>query len=347
MSERTYIDISTASIFKGLLLVIFFILLYLLKDVLIIFLFAIIVASAISPFANWLDQKGFPRVVGVLLLYLSVLGLGVFLISLIIPYITDDLNRLVGSLPKVVERVSSSLENAQQGSPRYLDFLSEVQNILDGLSTYLQQASQSVVGLVASIFGGLFSFVAILVISFYLSVTRKGIEGFLDSIVPEKYEGYVVGLWKRVERKVGKWVQGQLLLGLIVGLMTYVGLSLLNIKFALVLSLMMMFLELIPMVGPVLGAIPAVFLAFLQSPALGLWVIVLYIVIQQIENHILVPLILGKTLGLNPVVVIIALLVGNQLAGIPGMILSVPMATIIVEILDDLAKHKESRRLSS
>ena len=263
------------------------------------------------------------------------------------PYLSDDITRLVGSLPKVVERVSSSLETAQQSSPQYLDFLAEIQNILSGFSSYLQQASQSIVGLIVSIFGGLFSFFAILIISFYLAVTRKGIEVFLGSVVPEKYESYVISLWKRTEVKVGKWLQGQLLLGLIVGLMVYVGLSFMHVKFALLLSLLVMVLELVPMVGPVVAAIPAVFLAFMQSPTLGLWVIVLYVVIQQLENHILVPIILGRTLNLNPVVVIIALLVGEALAGIPGMILAVPVSTIIVEMLDDVARQKESRRSAS
>ena len=108
-----------------------------------------------------------------------------------------------------------------------------------------------------------------------------------------------------------------------------------------------MVLELVPMVGPVIAAIPAVALAFFQAPSLGLWVLLLYIFVQQLENHVLVPIILGKTLGLNPVVVIISLLIGQQLAGIPGMVLSVPIATIIVEMLDDVARQKESRRSSS
>ncbi|MBX4189969.1 AI-2E family transporter [Candidatus Parcubacteria bacterium] len=345
--ERTQLDISTGSVLRAILLVLFFIFLYVLKDVLIIFLFALIIASAISPFANWLDEKRFPRLVGVLGLYLVVLGLVLLVFSMVVPYISSDINQLVNSLPKVVEGVSNSLEQAQQGSPQYLDFLGELQNLLGGLSTYLQQASQSVAGLIVSIFGGIFSFIAILIISFYLAVTRKGIENFLGSVVPEKYEDYVIGLWKRAEVKVGKWLQGQLLLGLIVGLVVYIGLSLMHIKYALILGILMMFLELVPMVGPVIAAIPSAFLAFLQSPSLGLWVIVFYVVVQQLENHILVPLILGKTLNLNPIVVIIALLVGEQLAGIPGMILSVPMATIIVEMLDDLAKQKESRKASA
>jgi predicted PurR-regulated permease PerM len=126
--------------------------------------------------------------------------------------------------------------------------------------------------------------------------------------------------------------------------MTFVGLSLLNVKFALVLAVIIMILELVPNVGPVLAAIPAVALGFFQSPSTGFWVIILYIVIQQFENHILTPLILGRTLGINPVVVIIALLVGFNLAGIIGMILAVPVATIIVEWFNDIAEKKEKAR---
>lgn len=344
VQERLKMDISSGTIFRAVLIVLMFVFLYILKDEVIIFLFAIVIASGISPFANWLDDRGFPRVLGVLALYLVILGLAVFVLSLVVPYISDDITRLISALPKVVERVSSSLESAQNSSPQYLDFLGEIQNILSGLSSYLQQASQSVVGLIVSIFGGVFSFVAILIISFYLSVTRKGIEVFLGSVVPEKYEDYVISLWKRTETKVGRWLQGQLLLGLIVGLMVYVGLSLLHVKYALLLSLLIMVLELVPMVGPVVAAIPAVFLAFLQTPTLGVYVIILYIFVQQLENHVLVPLILGKTLNLNPVVIILALLVGDRLAGIPGMILAVPISTIIVEMLDDVARQKESRR---
>ena len=344
MPDHTHVEISTSTILRFILVILFFVFLYILKDVLIIFLFALIIASAISPFANWLDERRFPRLLGVLLLYLVVLALVIAILSLIIPYISQDISQLVSTMPQLVAKVSTSLEKVQQGSPQYLDFLSEVQNILQGFSDYLQQSSQSILGLVISVFGGVMSAIAILIISFYLSVTKNGIENFLGSIVPEKYESYAMDLWKRAELKVGLWLQGQLLLGLIMGLIVYVGLSFMDIKFALILGFLAAILEIVPMVGPVLAAIPAIFLAFLQSPALGLWMIVFYIIIQQLENHILVPVVLGKTVGLNPVVVIVALLIGQQLAGIPGMILSVPVATIIVEMMDDFAKHKDSRR---
>lgn len=341
---HTHVHISTGTILRGLLLILFFVFLYVLKDVIIIFLFSIIIASAMTPFANWLDSKGFPRLLGVLILYLALFGLIIFVLSLVVPYIADEISQLSTNLPKVVERVSTSLENVQQGSPQYFDFISEIQNILDSFSIYLQQSSQSVLSIVISVFGGVMSFIAIVIIAFYLSVMKRGIESFIESVVPAKHEAYVMDLWRRSEQKVGRWLQGQLLLALIVGLTVYIGLSLMGIKFALILGIIAMAFEIVPIVGPVLAAIPAVFLAFLQDPGLGLWVLVFYIVMQQLENHLLVPVVLGKTTGLNPIVVIMALLVGNQLAGISGMILSVPVATVIVEILEDLAKQKEEAK---
>jgi predicted PurR-regulated permease PerM len=341
------VDVSAASIFRAILIVLLFVFLYLLKDILIILFFAIIIASGISPFANWLEKKNIPRLFGVLLLYLVIFGLLVLVLSLIVPFASEDLAQLTAVFPKIVEKIASSLDSVQQGSPRYFDFVNEVQNLLDNLSAYLQQIAQSAVGLIINIFGGIFSFVAIIVISFYLSVIKRGIENFLSSVIPEKYEEYAIDLWKRAEIKVGRWLQGQLLLGLIVGLLVYIGLSLLNIKFALVFALLAMVLEIVPIAGPILAMIPPLFIAFLQQPSLVLWVLGLYTVIQQLENHILVPLVLGKTTGLNPVVVILALLIGGKLAGIAGAILAVPVATIIVEVIDDLARKKESRRANA
>lgn len=346
MADQQRIEISTGTIFRAIVVILSVVLLYLLKEILVIFLLAIILASGIAPFANWLESKGIPRLLGVLLLYLVVFGLAIFVLSLIVPFLSQDFAQLTAVFPKVVEQVSSSLDEVQTGS-RYFDFLGEIQNILDALSTYLQQFSQSAVGLVVGIFGGVLSFLAIIVISFYLSVMKKGIENLLSSVLPEKYESYAIGLWKRSEIQVGRWLQGQLLISLLVGLLVYVGLSVMGVKFALVLGILAMLLEIVPVAGPILAALPAVGLAFLQSPSLGIWVIVLYTVIQQVESHVILPLVLGKTTGLNPVVVIMSLLIGAQLAGIVGAILAVPIATIIVEVFDDMARSKELRRTSS
>ncbi len=342
MSEHIHIEISTSSIIKMLLAVIALVAFYLLKDVLIIFLYALVIASAVSPFVNWLEKKRLPRLLAVLLLYIVVFGLIVLITSLVVPSISQDLSQLTSAFPRIVEKLSSSLNTVQQGVPRYFDFLSEIQNVLDVLTSYLQQVSQSAIGLVIGIFGGAFSFMAIIIISFYLSYMRRGIEAFLASVIPHEYKSYTIGLWKRSEAKVGRWLQGQLLLALMMGLVVYVGLSLMGVRFALISGLLIMVLEIVPVVGPVLAALPAIGFAFLQGSTLGLWVIVFYIVIQQLESNVLVPIVLGKSTGLNPVVVILALLVGSKLAGISGAILAIPVASIVVEILDDLAEHTEN-----
>jgi len=344
MNDTQKIEISTISIFRALLVIGGIALVYRLTGVVMVIMFAIVIASAVQPFVRWFESKRVPRVVAVLLLYLMIVALGVILSSLIIPSVLNEMSSLSSSLPRITAELSTTLDKAQAGAPRYLDFLGEVQNIVEVISGYLQQFSQSAFNLVAAAFGGLISFLAVVVISFYLSVMKNGVENFLEAVIPERYEEYVVDLWRRVETKVGLWLQGQLLLALIVGLLVFVGLSLLRVKFALIFAILAMVLEIIPVAGPVLAAIPAILVAFLQNPTLGLWVLAMWIVIQQTESHVLVPLVLGKSVGMNPIVVILAILIGGELAGIPGALLAVPVATIIVEIIDDMARLKTSRR---
>ncbi len=334
------IEITTFSFVKLILIFVFAGLLYLLRDVIAILALGIILAAAITPFGNWLDKRKFPRLLGILFLYLVVLGLIIFFVSLVIPIISEDIGQLAQNIPVLLEKISGTLEIAEDSSPRFYDIVAETQNLLDTFAVSLQQSSQLGFSLIVGLFGGIISFVSIILISFYLSVMKKGIDNFLVAITPKKYESYILDLWKRTETKLGKWLQGQLLLALIIGVAVYIGLSLLNVKFALIFAILAMVLELVPNVGPVIAAIPAIVIAFLQSPALGLWVVLFYVVIQQAENHILVPVVLGRTVGLNPVVVVISLLAGATLAGVIGLILAVPVAAIVVEIFDDIAKRK-------
>ncbi len=347
MTDRRIIDVSVSTIIKIVMVLLFFVFLYLLKDVVVILIFAIVIASAVEPFAAWFESKRIPRLFGVLMLYLAVFALAVFALSLIIPFFSFQISQLTHDLPVFLTKISGALDKAQATTTtRYFDFLGEIQNLLDSFSQILQSSSQSVLNLVIGLFGGLLSFASIIVISFYFSIMPKGITTFISSIIPEQYEDYWLNLWRRSERKVGRWLQGQLLLALTVGLMVFVGLSILNIPYALLFGILAMLLEVVPIAGPVLSAIPPVLLAFLQSPTMGIWVLVFFIVVQQLESNILAPYILGKTLGLNPVTVILALLIGGKLAGILGVILAVPMAVIIVEIFEDMARDKETRRAS-
>lgn len=347
-NQATTIRVETATFVKAIVVVLAILFLYLLKDVIFILFAAIVIASAVSPFANWMESKRIPRLLAVLVLYVALFSLVGFLLSLVIPIVSYELNQLTQTLPELLSSASSALQNAQQsGSLWYSHGISQLQNVLNSLAQSLNFSPQSALNFIIGTFERIISFIAIIVISFYFSVMRQGVMSFFGSVIPERFEPYVVNLWKRSEAKVGKWLQGQMLLALSMGLIVFVGLSLLHIKYALLLGIIALVLEIVPIVGPVIFAIPGIALAFAQSPMLGLWVLIFYIVVQQMEGHVLAPLILGKTLGLHPVTVVIALLIGGKLAGILGVLLAVPVAVVIVEILDDLAEQRLSRKLAT
>jgi predicted PurR-regulated permease PerM len=230
--------------------------------------------------------------------------------------------------------------------------LFESANILDIIKNGLENggALQSA-GL---FFGGVLSFILIVVLSFYLSSQERGIENFLRLITPVKSRTYIVDLWKRSQTKIGLWAQGQIMLGVVVGVLVFLVMTMLGIPSALFLALIAMMFELIPVFGPILSAIPGISLAFINGihplahalsvdPGVkaGLIVAGIYFVIQQIESHVIYPEVVRKIVGIPPVLVIIALVVGAKMAGFLGIILSVPITAILMEFLNDIAKERK------
>lgn len=185
--------------------------------------------------------------------------------------------------------------------------------------------------------------ISVFILSFYLSINRDGVEKFLRAVLPLSWEEYAVDIYLRVRRKMGLWLQGQMLLSLVVGIATFIGLLILNVDFSLVLGIMAGLLEMVPIVGPVFTGVLAFLVAISDSWTLGISVIILFAVIQQMESHLLVPVVMRKTTGLHPVVVVISLLAGSQLGGFIGLILAVPSAVIIQEFIEDWAVRKRAK----
>jgi predicted PurR-regulated permease PerM len=189
-------------------------------------------------------------------------------------------------------------------------------------------------------FGGIFNLILIIIVSFYLSVTERGIENFLRIITPAIHEEYVIGLWQRTERKIGLWMQGQMLMGVIVAMLTYLGLTILGVKYSLVLALLVFVAELVPF-GLILAAVPGVVFAYIDGGvSLGAMTFLLYLILGQFETYLIYPLIVKKATGVSPLVVILSLLVGAELAGFWGIILAIPSAVCLLEFLDDIEKKK-------
>lgn len=347
--NKLNITISAGTLFKIFAVFLFFVALYIIRDVALIILTAAVIASSIEPATRWLMRFKLPRVIAVIFLFATFFTLFAGLFYFFMPPLLDDVSGFISTLPEYLNTVSGTGPqsiSAMLGSNDILAELSgtgfSIQEFISQLKTTFFDFSTGVFSGVNIIFGNILSFVLIVVISFYLSVQEKGIENFLRSVTPLKYESYIVGLWNRTEHKIGLWMQGQLILGLLMGIFVYLGLAILNIPYALLLAVLAALFELIPLFGPILAAVPAVALAFMHNgPTLGLIVIGFYIIMQQFENHLIYPLVVRKVIGVPPILVILSLLIFGKLFGFLGLILAVPVVTMLLEIVDDMDRRKQ------
>ncbi len=340
IATKQIIDISFSTIIKVALVVLALVFLYLIKEVLAILFLAIIIASAVGSWASFFERYYLPRILAVLLIYLVFISSIALVFYTVIPPVIAEIKQLAVVLPDYYDTLSTQVFKTTRGIAP--DYAKNAQQFLLDFGEKIKSFTSGIVGAVSGLFGGVIAFMLTLIISFYLSVQKNGVEDFLRFIIPKDQEEYVLRLWHRVEIKLGKWFQGQLLLGLIIGVAVFAGLSFIGIPYALLLALIAGIFEIIPIVGPLFSSLLGITVATIISPALGILTFIFYLIVQQVENHVLVPLLMKKITGLNPVIVIVALLVGVKLGGIVGMLIAVPLATIIGELLDDFAKQKAS-----
>lgn len=333
--KKITIDISYSTFIKIILIVLLLVFLFLLQDVLLMVFVAIVIAAAINPLVSWLHKRRIPRAISILFIYILFLGFLVLMITLLVPPIASQIRQLSDLLPQYFKEVSGRFVDLEK-----YDLIQPLQNILKSLGGRLAEAGGGILTTLSSIFGSILSVIVVIVLSFYFALKEEGTKKFIKAIIPKRYQPYVIDLVSRIEFKIGRWLRGQLVLCLSIGILIFVGLSILRVDYALVLALLAGILEIIPIIGPVIAALPAIFLAFMQSPLLAVFVIVLYLVVQQLENHILAPKIMQKAVGLDPIVIILVLLIGGKLAGILGVILAVPVATAISVFIHDIFEER-------
>jgi len=334
------IDISVLMIVKILAVLLILIFLYLVKDIIFILFIALIIASAITPWVDSLDKRKIPRLLSTIVIYLIIFGLITLIAILVVPIIVSQFSQLTKNLPYYYSEILKGLEYIK-GAP--VESSSGLGEILQTWTNGLAAGTQTIFSTLGTIFGGVAGFIIVLVITFYITLEKNSVKKFLQAFTPIKYQPYVIQLSHRIQEKMGAWLKGQLLLSLIVGLLCYIGLTALGIKYALVLALIAGVTEIIPYVGPWLGGIPAVILAFIQSPIKALFVIILYLVVQEMENHFIVPQVMKRAVGLNPIMTIIAIVIGGELAGIAGAIIAVPLLAAISVIAKDIVELKKEK----
>lgn len=342
------ISVTSGTLLKAIIFVVGAWMLYYLRDIALIVLTAIVIASAIEPGVRALMKRKFPRVFAVLTIYLLFFFAFFAVFYFFLPSVLEDSAAFLSSLPKYIDAFSSSgaFDTYTQilglPSPSDLtanDIMGAVRSSLDPGGTFSNALSAA-----SHIFGGVFSFLLIVVFSFYFAMAETGVEDFLRVVTPQPQKHYVLSLWRRAQEKIGLWMQGQLLLAVLMGIIVYILLMIFQVPHALVLGLIAALFEIIPVFGPTLAAVPAVAVAFATGGAgLGFVVVAIYVIAQQFENHLIYPLVVTRVVGVPPLLVILALICGGELAGFLGVILSVPLAGTIQELARDIESGRFMR----
>ncbi len=333
------ITISSWTVLKVLLILISIALLWFLRDVVAILFMALLLAALIDPFAEWFAKRHVPRAAAVIIVYVILLLLAALVLLLIIPPLIVQVTQLVSNFASTYETATKSIGQFQAWSVQYglgENFQASLKTLQDGVTKSVTGLFSTITGFV----GGVATAVLVAVLAFYMVVEENTARRFFKSLAPEEYQPFLSNLFSKMQKRIGSWLRGQIVLGLVVGSAMYLGLIILHVPYALVLGIIAGLLEVIPYAGPIISAIPIAIIAFSVAPLKGVFALILVFAVQQLENNFLVPKIMQKATGLNPIVSIVALLIGIKLGGVLGAILAIPLAAVLSVLLEELfASH--------
>jgi len=310
------------------------IILFLSKDILVATLLALIISSSLDPFVDFLEKRRIPRILGTLAIYLMVLLVIALIIYIVVPIVLVEFNSFIVNSNEILGSATETLGINQS-------IFQTIQEEIDKFTGQLLGGEATFISILSQVLGGLLFLVIITVLSFYLTVGKNGVEMFLQTILPPKQQKGVLDIYAKTRKKIGYWFTGQLFLSAFIGISVYIGLSILGVKYAFIIAISAAILELVPYVGPIFVGSLAILSALSTSFILGLYTLILFIAIQQFESHILIPAVHKYTVNLNPVIVILSLLIGGQVFGIIGIILAIPVAVSVYEILSSWGYAKQ------
>jgi predicted PurR-regulated permease PerM len=350
INGKAQMVINTGTIIRFFLILVLLAVIYYLFDVVVVMVAAIVIASSIEPLVRRLKRKKIHRVASVIVIYVLLALVLAGILIFFMPLIVSDATNFLSSIPNNIsfQELWSPISNIGFGSGSAYNFgehTLSLSDIVNQLRSLVVGSSDSLLQTAGTIFGGLFSFILIVVLSFYLAVKEDGVDDFLRIVAPVKHHDYIIDLWKRSQRKIALWLQGQIILGIVVGVLVYIMLISVGIKHALLLAVLAGIFEIIPVFGPVISSIPAILFAFAdRGLGIGLLLVGLYLIIYQLESQVFYPLVVKKIVGISPIVVILALVIGAKLAGVLGALIAVPLSAALMEYVNDIEKYKNAER---
>jgi predicted PurR-regulated permease PerM len=333
MEQKMRIDISSATVVKIILAVFGVWFIYTIRDILVLVFIVLVVVAAIAPLVDKME-KYMPRIIAMLILSIVLLGFLVAVGFLVLPPVINQIGQLAANLPAIIDQVNPIFRHLQT-------LIGYSQESLLNLSSQLGGLSSGIYATTVNFVGGIVAIVTIFVLSFYLLLEKDAIRKSLRNFVPTEHEERVFIVTNKIAIKMGNWLRGQGLLMLIIAILDGIALVSLGVPYALTLAVWGGLVEVIPYIGPWLGLAPAAIIAYTVSPLMALLVVIAYILIQELEGHLLVPKIMGKAVGLSPVIIILALLVGAKIMGLSGIFIAVPAAAAISVIFQDWSEVKK------
>ncbi|TJX68676.1 AI-2E family transporter [Soehngenia saccharolytica] len=325
-----------------------------LSDIVLAIILSIILAYFLNPLVNYLQKKGLKRTVSTAIVYIGiVIILAILLVSFIprtgkeIKNLAENLSIYISNFNTFIDKIYAGYSNVLGDTP---ELLQSIEKVIESNTQKLQDSiSSGLTNLITGISGFLSKAVTLIlipIITFYFLVDKNYFVKKLKEHIPEKYKDDIFTLSHQINDVMNQFIKGRLLMAIFVGTMTAIFLLIMDVQFAIVIGFITAIADIVPYIGPFLGFLPAVILAFFSSPLKALWVAIFFVVIQWVENNILAPKVLGQSIGLHPLTVLLALIIGGGIFGVLGMILAVPVTAIMMILVKFIInKYKESREL--
>lgn len=332
-SQVIKLDLTWISLFRVITVCLGLVFVYLIRDIIALIFVVFIIVAALNPPVSWLE-KSMPRTVAVIVIYLLILAALSIISFIVFKPLGHQINLLSNILPETIKTYIPAFETWKNSQT---DLTNILQQGLQTFSGKLTNLTGNIFQTISSVFGGFVTAVTVLVLSFYLLLEESRAKHTLDNILPKNQTDRTYKILNKFSEKMGSWFRGQLLLMLIIGVLDYTLLTIFRVDGSLALGFWGGLTEIIPYIGPILGAVPAVLVVWVtQGPLIALVVgLIMLVAIQWLENHLIVPNVMKKAVGLSPVIIILAILIGGKLMGVAGVIISVPLAALVSVVIQE------------
>lgn len=316
---------------------------------------SIILAYVLSPLVDRLEKRGINRVLGVIIVYLTIAVILIMLIIVVVPKTTMEIRNLVSELPRYADSISDTVNDifdkvpVFEDSPAYETIKKSIdesyQKIIQGITGWITNSASSFTTFlshfVQNFISVVLSLLLIMIMTFYFLIDKRKYADKIQRLIPDSLQGDIFYLGSRINTVLTEFIRGRIILAVFVGVFTGILLLVLGIDFAIVIGIVTCIADIIPYIGPLLGFIPAFLFALIQSPIKALVVALFYVLIQWAENNLLAPKIIGDSMGLNPLFIFLSIVIGGGIFGVWGMVIAIPLAAIgliLIEFFRDKYK---------